>query len=135
MSVEVKICPKCGKQYDYISVEPRKTGKRSDSVRHYVYAVHVYEEDGGRRVKKCYLGPAEKYVHVNKVLDLDLTNPLNLNPSIVTEKLYQLIAVTARAARSREDKERAVAKIRLWREGLQSLVKRLELLEREVAPE
>jgi hypothetical protein len=122
-------------EYSYISVEPRRTGKRSNSVRHYVYVVHVYDDGEHRRVKKCYIGAADKYVHVNKVLDLDLTNPLNLDPVLVTEKLYQLIAVMARTATRREDKKRAVARIRLWRESLESLIKKLELLEREVAPE
>jgi hypothetical protein len=29
MSYTVKICPKCGMEYSYISVEQRRTGKRT----------------------------------------------------------------------------------------------------------
>ena len=46
-----KICPRCGKQYQYI--EERKQGERI-----YFYAVHIERKpDGKKRVKKCYLGP------------------------------------------------------------------------------
>jgi len=46
-----KVCPRCGRQYEYI--EERKQGERV-----YFYAVHIVKENNGkRRVKKCYLGP------------------------------------------------------------------------------
>jgi len=59
--VAVKVCPRCGLPYNYISRE-----KRSSSI--YVYAVHVYYSGDKRKVRKCYLG-AERYTYVS------LTNP------------------------------------------------------------
>jgi hypothetical protein len=134
MSETIKVCPRCGDPYNYVSVEPRRTSSRSGTIRYYVYAVHTLKVGREREVRKCYLGPAGRYIHVNKILNLDLTNPLDLDPGIVVDRLFRLIATMVRAARTKEDKERAAARIRLWRERLESLVKKLELLEREVAP-
>jgi len=47
-----KICPKCGREYKWIE---RKEIKGNI----YLYAVHVYKENGRRRIRKCYLGPKE----------------------------------------------------------------------------
>jgi len=62
--VRIKICPRCGKSVDWI--ERRKVGDRV-----YVYAVHVTRTKKGGRVKrkirKCYLGPADKYEYVSRL--------------------------------------------------------------------
>jgi hypothetical protein len=51
-------CPICKRQIDW--VENRKVGSRT-----YVYAVHKLEktESGRWRVKRCFLGPKEGYIH------------------------------------------------------------------------
>lgn len=68
MSLEIKVCPRCGAEYSWI--ERRVTPHNV-----YLLAVHVYKEDGKRRVRKCYLGPEELYKHVERVHNLDaLTN-------------------------------------------------------------
>jgi len=52
----VKVCPKCGLPYSYVSREKRGSN-------YYFYAVHVSKSGNKRRVKKCYLG-AESYDYV-----------------------------------------------------------------------
>ena len=51
------ICPRCHKPFSYI--ETRKTEHNE-----YRYAVHVKRKGGKRRIKKCYLGPADGYKYV-----------------------------------------------------------------------
>jgi len=52
-----KLCPKCGAPYSYISREPRGN-------HYYYYAVHVTNQDGKRKTRKCYLS-AETYVYAS----------------------------------------------------------------------
>jgi hypothetical protein len=52
-----RICPRCGKPFNYLSTTT--IGKRT-----YVYAVHVIKAEGKNHIKKCYLGPREGYYKV-----------------------------------------------------------------------
>ena len=55
-----KICPRCGREYQYI--EQRRQGNQT-----YFYAVHIERiGNGKRRVRKCYLGPL-KYEYVTRL--------------------------------------------------------------------
>jgi hypothetical protein len=68
----VDVCPKCG-DLGYIVVEPRG---RDRYRREYVFMVHIKERAGKKRkIRKCYLGPVDKYKYVDRVHGLfALTN-------------------------------------------------------------
>ncbi len=56
-----RVCPRCGRPIDWIE-------RRIKNGHVYIYAYHyVKDENGKRKVKKCYLGP-EKYDYANRVL-------------------------------------------------------------------
>lgn len=60
-----KVCPRCGERYSYI--ERRRVGRNV-----YLYAVHYWrDESGRRRVRKCYLGPLT-YEYVSHLHDFTL---------------------------------------------------------------
>jgi len=60
MTVEVKICPRCGGEYKYVE-------KRVIKSQTYYYALHITkDEDGRKHVHKCYLG-AQQYIYVKRV--------------------------------------------------------------------
>jgi hypothetical protein len=64
ISSQKKICPRCGESYSYI--EKISIGERS-----YLYAVHYYvDENGRRRKRRCYLGPVDGYEYVSKTHDI-----------------------------------------------------------------
>jgi hypothetical protein len=64
--IEKGVCPRCGRQYQYI--EKRQVGKNV-----YYYAVHdwVKREDGKRYAVRCYLG-SKKYSYVEGFQQLGL---------------------------------------------------------------
>jgi hypothetical protein len=63
-SRERRICPRCGESYSYI--EKISIGERS-----YLYAVHYYvDENGRRRKRRCYLGPVDGYEYVSKTHEI-----------------------------------------------------------------
>jgi len=63
-SEERRICPRCGESYSY--VEKISIGERS-----YLYAVHYYvDENGRRRKRRCYLGPVDGYEYVSKTHEI-----------------------------------------------------------------
>jgi hypothetical protein len=82
-------------EIDYVSEEPR--GSRT-----YVYAVHVSRLGKRRRVKKCYLGPADKYTYTEKFVQLDLTNLLDLDFMRVVERAVENFIAAAKNANSKE---------------------------------
>lgn len=57
---ETKVCPRCGISYSYI--ERKKVGSRV-----YIYAVHYTRVGRVRRVRRCYLGPADRYIYVERI--------------------------------------------------------------------
>jgi len=60
-----KICPRCGEPYRWIYRE-------NIHGRSYLYAVHEYvDENGRKRRRKCYLGPEGNYVYVSATHDLE----------------------------------------------------------------
>ncbi len=60
MTVEVKLCPRCGQQYKY--VETRRIKEQT-----YYYALHIsFDENHKKHVHKCYLG-AHTYKYVKTV--------------------------------------------------------------------
>jgi hypothetical protein len=66
MSREIqKICPRCGEPYRWIYRE-------NIHGRSYLYAVHEYvDENGRKRRRKCYLGPEGNYEYVSATHDLE----------------------------------------------------------------
>jgi len=59
------ICPRCGQPFRWIYSE-------TIHGRAYLYAVHEYvDENGRKRRRKCYLGPADSYEYVSKTHDLE----------------------------------------------------------------
>jgi hypothetical protein len=91
----VSICPRCGKEIDYISEERRGS-------RYYVYAVHYVRVGKRKKVEKCYLGPADKYEYAERFVQLDLTNVLDLDFLRVVERAVENFINVARSADSRE---------------------------------
>ena len=65
-----KICPRCGQKYSYI--DRKKVG---DQV--YLYAVHYFKSGKKRRIKKCYLGPEDKYIYVSRLHEFSLRGPVD----------------------------------------------------------
>jgi len=64
------ICPRCGQPYRWIYQE-------TIHGRAYLYAVHEYvDENGRKRRRKCYLGPAGSYEYVSKTHDLEFYGPI-----------------------------------------------------------
>jgi len=70
----LKICPRCGQPYSYIT-------KQTVKGHTYWYAVHYIEVDGKKMQKKCYLG-ADKYIYVNKLIGnmIEVRNIISSNP-------------------------------------------------------
>jgi saccharopine dehydrogenase-like NADP-dependent oxidoreductase len=59
------ICPRCGQPFRWIYSE-------TIYGRAYLYAVHEYVDENGRKKRrKCYLGPADSYEYVSKTHDLE----------------------------------------------------------------
>jgi hypothetical protein len=55
----LRICPRCGRPYDWVERRRVKTGL--GTYRYYYYAVHLDRETKRREV--CYLGPVDGYSH------------------------------------------------------------------------
>jgi len=49
-----RICPRCGRPYNYLEVRHTKSGD-------YLYAHHYIRINGKRVARKCYLGPRNGY--------------------------------------------------------------------------
>jgi hypothetical protein len=64
-----KICPRCGQPFRWIYSE-------TIHGRTYLYAVHEVVEEGKKKRKKCYLGPADSYEYVSKTHDLEFYGPI-----------------------------------------------------------
>jgi hypothetical protein len=62
------ICPRCGEPYRWIYQE-------TIHGRTYLYAVHEIVEEGKKKRKKCYLGPADSYKYVSATHDLVFYGP------------------------------------------------------------
>jgi hypothetical protein len=97
----VDVCPRCG-DLGYTVVEPR-------GGREYVFMVHVKERAGKkRRIKKCYLGPADKYEYVERIHGLlALTNIVDQDYLEVVKSAVQKYVDRVRAASARYGGEKA----------------------------
>jgi hypothetical protein len=121
----IELCPHCGLPVEYISEERR--GERV-----YLYAVHYVRVGRRKRVKKCYLGPADKYEYVERFVKLDLTNILDLDFMRVVERAVENFINAARVTNSKELQkyisvaERMSAKLVELAEKLDSLVGELK---------
>ncbi len=61
MHTSIRACPRCSRPYSYI--KERKVNGRT-----YLYAVHCYRDDLGRRkISECYLGPKDYYEYVTRM--------------------------------------------------------------------
>ena len=89
--VEVKICPRCGKQYSYLE-------RRTKGGNRYVYAVHVKKVKGKKKVKKCYLGPLDSYKYVSM---LHKREGLVLEGLIANDRVARYIYTLAEYLRNR----------------------------------
>jgi len=89
------MCPRCGLEVDHIIEERRGS-------RVYIYAVHYIVVGRRKRAKKCYLGPLDKYKHAEKLVQLELTNILDLDFMRVVERAVENFVNAARAANSKE---------------------------------
>jgi len=63
------ICPRCGKPFRWIYRE-------NIYGRSYLYAVHEVVEEGKKKRRKCYLGPADSYAYVSMMHDLEFYGPI-----------------------------------------------------------
>jgi hypothetical protein len=120
----ILVCPRCGLKIDYVSEEPR--GSRT-----YFYAVHVSKIGKKRRVKKCYLGPADKYQHAERLVQLDLTNVLDLDFLRVVERAVENFINAARSANSKE-LQKYLEKSNELRARLEKLILRVVALREEL---
>ena len=99
------ICPRCHKEG--VLEEFRVYGRRYLRVVHY-----YYDEDGRREKKRCYIGPADDYDHVNRLHRLEVTNLKDVDPAIIIENAVRNYISMAEAVLMRKNTERAdVSKI------------------------
>jgi hypothetical protein len=97
-------CPICKRQIDW--TENRKVGSRT-----YVYAVHKLEktESGRWRVKRCFLGPKEGYIHGSKThIGLGLRLRGYTDPNRALDYLRALIDYLTGAEMEKSSKARVL---------------------------
>jgi len=113
----VVICPRCG-QLGYLDVM-RVNG------REYYRVVHII---GGKRVKH-YIGAKDKYIYVNKLHKLDLTNLLSQDISVLIKNAVDNFIELSRVyANSRRDNVREL--LDKIKQIMHTLVKCAENLEK-----
>ena len=96
------LCPRCGKMASCIR-------KKKVYGRFYLYSVHPYYENGKRKFKYCYLGPADGYkYHVSPPDDLKY---LTLN--YIVPKNEERKNNNSKPKLSEQDRERLI-KCYLW---------------------
>ena len=83
---KVKICPRCGKEYNYI--ETRKYRTADGSIQEYRFAVHVYKQDGRRRKKRCSLGPVSYIYSTETQTDI---GGMTVRGALVEYKLHEYL--------------------------------------------
>ena len=86
----VKVCPRCGEPFSYVE---RRKGEYNE----YFYAVHVKREGKKRRIRKCYLGPADSYknvTHMHTEENLELKGLMDKNRAVeYVNRLLNYISV------------------------------------------
>jgi len=135
MSKEIKICPRCGEPYSW--VEKRRVVRVDNGRRYeyeYYYAVHEYREGSSRRIKKCYLGPAEyRYVTTTHETREGLVFSGLLDSDRAIKYFYSLMSYIERAASNIDPKQlRALAKnVRDFADRIERIAEKIEKEKRE----
>ena len=108
-----KLCPRCGKEFKYIE-------ERRQNDRVYFYAVHVYRDNNGKRkIKKCYLGPLT-YEYVSKLHTKEgLTFKGLLETNRAIEYLETILQSLLNSALDPETRKRVAEKLRFYAEILE----------------
>jgi hypothetical protein len=105
-------CPRCGLVISW--VERVRRGDR-------VYYVAAHSSGGGKRARRCYLGP-EEYVYVSKLHeDLGLT----LRGALERDRWVDYMASLVEAIASQDDRSRAVDILRRVREAVDDALRSL----------
>jgi RNA polymerase-binding transcription factor DksA len=126
-----RVCPRCGRPIDWLE-------RRVRNGHVYIYAYHyVKDENGKRKVKKCYLGP-EKYDYTNRVLATagiqvkSLAQQLMEDRPLIASQLEELVkAVEEKMART----EMSAYTAQYLADRLQGLADRLRQYAEERAKE
>ncbi|MEM4952206.1 MAG: hypothetical protein QXV81_08100 [Ignisphaera sp.] len=113
----VEACPRCG-LLGYRSVERRHN-------RYYIYFIHI--DTSTKKIRKCYIGPADGYDYVERIHALNLDNLDNINYYDVA--LNALIKYILKAEKEIEERqhlrEEHLRKIRHLMEILEKAIERL----------
>jgi hypothetical protein len=96
--VKVDRCPRCGAP-GYLEEYCVKSG---GGERCYFRVVHYYYEGGERKKRSCYIGPVDRYIYVEKLLEMGLTNLLKIDPEVVVERVVEGFIERARSVRGRD---------------------------------
>jgi hypothetical protein len=125
--LKIKECPRCDAP-GYLEEYCVESG---GGERCYYRVVHYYYEGGERRKCSCYVGPVDRYIYVEKLLEMGLTNLLKVDPEVVVERVVEGFIERARSARSR-DREKLLEKAKRLRALFSELQQNLAELEREL---
>jgi len=131
MSEKGKICPRCGERYSWLERRVVREGGREYE---YFYAVHEYKENGKRRIKKCYLGPAEyRYVSLTHETKEGLVFSGLLDSDRAIKYLYSIMAYIERATSDIDPKQlKALAKnLRDFADKIEKIAEKIERQEKE----
>ena len=127
-------CPVCGRPIDYIE---RKVVKGNGTQHIYYYARHIINENGQKKIKKCYLG-AEAYDYVSRkhsdlgIVFMGLTiDPVTRLTEYVNSAVEKLSVKIEGGALSLEQARSWLNAVREAVTRLQSLADRLEKYVRE----
>jgi hypothetical protein len=110
------LCPKCGST-GYL--DKRKIGNRV-----YIYVIHVERAEGRRKVRRCYVGPEEGYVHAEQVHNIGLTN--------IMDQDYVLTAILS-LERAVEQLEKIVVALEPRHRHAQELLARIGEVKKRVS--
>jgi len=131
MSEKGKICPRCGERYSWLE---RRVVREEGREYEYFYAVHEYRESGKRRVKKCYLGPAEyRYVSLTHETKEGLVFSGLLDSNRAIKYLYSIMAYIERAAGDIDPRQlKALARnVREFADRIERIAEKIEKIEKE----
>jgi hypothetical protein len=123
------VCPRCGAPGYLEEVCVKSTS--GDELCYY-RVVHYYKENGKRRKKVHYFGPASgEYRYVERVHELGLTNILRQDPSKIVYNAVSRLIDEARSARD-EKRSEVLEKVRKLRGLMKQLIQELENIEKEL---
>ncbi|MEM3399201.1 MAG: putative integrase [Nitrososphaerota archaeon] len=109
-------CPRCGKE-GYRSVEKR-------SGRYYVYYIHRNPLNG--KIRKCYVGPADLYEHVEILHSLGLKNIESIDYLEVAKRAVELYIERSLNGKNGGGKSRALGGLRSLLYFIKREIERLE---------